>query len=153
MRRAMVSDTSSPEDRAKNFGLLGSALGFGFVIGPAVGGILSKINIQAPFYFSAGIAFLGVLCSYFFLKETNEEHNRKSSSFSFASFATILKKPVIGSAVFIGFLLTMAQFTMIIGFQTFTQDVLHITPFQIGIFFAGLWYFRYCGAACRAIHY
>lgn len=136
--QAMVSDSSSPEDRAKNFGLLGSALGFGFVLGPAVGGVMSKISLQAPFYFSAGIALLGVLCSYFFLKETNPKHERKNSGkFSFVSLATILKKPVVGTAVFIGFLLTMAQFTMIIGFQTFTEDVLHITPFQIGVFFAG----------------
>ena len=72
--QAMVSDSSNSEDRAKNFGIIGSAFGFGFVIGPAIGGILSKINLQAPFYFSAGIALIGVLCTYFFLKETNPEH-------------------------------------------------------------------------------
>ncbi|RYE28259.1 MAG: MFS transporter [Sphingobacteriaceae bacterium] len=135
--QAMVSDSSTPEDRAKNFGIIGSAFGFGFVIGPAIGGILSKINLQAPFYFSACIALVGVICTYFFLKETNPEHQRKNdSNFSFKSLFTVLKKPVVGSAVFIGFLLTMAQFTMIIGFQTFTADVLKITPFQIGVFFA-----------------
>ena len=136
--QAMVSDSSTPEDRAKNFGIIGSAFGFGFVIGPAIGGVLSKISLQAPFWFSAGIALTGVLCCYFFLKETNQEHKRKSGSkFSFKSLITILKKPVVGSAVFIGFLLTTAQFAMIIGFQTFTADTLKITPFQIGVFFAG----------------
>lgn len=136
--QAMVSDTSTPEDRAKNFGILGSAFGFGFVIGPAIGGVLSKISLQAPFYFSAGIALLGVLFAFFFLKETNLKQERKNNSkFSFKSLITILKTPVVGSAIFIGFLLTMAQFTMIIGFQTFTADVLKITPFQIGVFFAG----------------
>lgn len=135
--QAMVSDTSTPEDRAKNFGILGSAFGFGFVIGPAIGGIMSKISLQAPFWFSAGIAAVGVLCAYFFLKETNAGHERKNDSkFSFKSLVTVLKKPVVGSAIFIGFLLTTAQFTMIIGFQTFTADVLKITPFQIGVFFA-----------------
>lgn len=136
--QAMVADTSTPEDRAKNFGIIGSAFGFGFVIGPAIGGVLSKISLQAPFYFSAGIALIGVLCTYFFLQETNPEHERKNKNkFSFKSLVTVLKKPVVGSAIFIGFLLTMAQFTMIIGFQTFTADVLKITPFQIGVFFAG----------------
>ncbi|MGI4750573.1 MAG: MFS transporter [Janthinobacterium lividum] len=136
--QAMVSDSSTPEDRAKNFGIIGSAFGFGFVIGPAIGGVLSKVSLQAPFYFSAGIALIGVLCTYFFLQETNPEHERKNESkFSFKSLVTVLKKPVVGSAIFIGFLLTMAQFTMIIGFQTFTADVLKITPFQIGVFFAG----------------
>lgn len=135
--QAMVSDTSTSEDRAKNFGIIGSAFGFGFVIGPAIGGVLSKISLQAPFYFSAVIALIGVLCTYFFLKETNPKHERKNDSkFSFKSLITVLKQPVVGSAVFIGFLLTMAQFTMIIGFQTFTADVLKISPFQIGVFFA-----------------
>lgn len=136
--QAMVSDTSTPEDRAKNFGIIGSAFGFGFVIGPAIGGVLSKISLQAPFYFSAGVALIGVLCCYFFLKETNPEKERKNDSkFNFKSLITVLREPVVGSAVFIGFILTMAQFTMIIGFQTFTADVLKITPFQIGVFFAG----------------
>ncbi|MEX8547203.1 MAG: MFS transporter [Mucilaginibacter sp.] len=136
--QAMVSDTSTPEDRAKNFGILGSAFGFGFVIGPAIGGVMSKISLQAPFYFSAGIALIGVLCAYFFLKETNSGKERKNDSkFEFKSLITILKAPVIGNAIFIGFLLTTAQFAMIIGFQTFTADVLKITPFQIGVFFAG----------------
>jgi len=135
--QAMVSDTSTPQDRAKNFGILGSAFGFGFVIGPAIGGIMSKISLQAPFYFSAAIALVGVLCAFFFLKETNTVKERKNDTeFSFKSLITVLKKPVVGSAVFIGFLLTMAQFTMIIGFQTFTADVLKITPFKIGVFFA-----------------
>ena len=136
--QAMVSDTSSSEDRAKNFGILGSAFGFGFVIGPAIGGVMSKISLQAPFYFSAAIALVGVLCAHFFLKETNSGHERKNDSkFEFKSLITILKAPVIGNAIFIGFLLTTAQFAMIIGFQTFTADVLKITPFQIGVFFAG----------------
>src|SRR6201985_119098 len=47
--QAMVSDTSTPKDRAKRFGILGSAFGFGFIIGPALGGLLSKWGIQAPF--------------------------------------------------------------------------------------------------------
>ena len=136
--QAMVSDTSTPEDRAKNFGILGSAFGFGFVIGPAIGGVMSKISLQAPFYFAAAIALVGVLCAHFFLKETNTDPDRKNDGkFEYKSLLTVLKKPVVGNAIFIGFLLTMAQFTMIIGFQTFTADVLKITPFQIGVFFAG----------------
>jgi multidrug resistance protein len=64
--QAMVSDISSPKERAKNFGILGSAFGFGFVIGPAVGGLLSKFGMKVPFFFAAGIAILGVLLTIFF---------------------------------------------------------------------------------------
>jgi multidrug resistance protein len=139
--QAMVSDISSPEERAKNFGILGSAFGFGFVIGPAVGGVLSRFGMQVPFYFAAGIAVIGVLLTIFLLKETNdkkgEDKKEGQGYFNFKSMVTVLKKPVIGTAIFIGFLLTMAQFTMLIGFQTFSTDELKLSPTQIGLFYAG----------------
>jgi multidrug resistance protein len=139
--QAMVSDISSPKERAKNFGILGSAFGFGFVIGPAIGGLLSKFGMQVPFFFAAGIAILGVLLTLFFLKETNQNKTgrsqKKKNHFSFISLVTVLKKPVIGTAVFTGFLLTMAQFTMLIGFQTFSVDELKLNPTQIGLFYGG----------------
>ena len=52
--QAMISDISSPKERAKNFGILGSAFGFGFVIGPAVGGLLSRFGLKVPFFFAGG---------------------------------------------------------------------------------------------------
>ncbi|MFD0763987.1 MFS transporter [Mucilaginibacter lutimaris] len=138
--QAMVSDISSPKERAKNFGILGSAFGFGFVIGPAIGGLLSKFGMKVPFFFAAGIAILGVLLTWFFLKETNKNKGKKADGeykFTFAALYTVLKKPVIGTAIFTGFLLTMAQFTMLIGFQTFSVDQLKLNPTQIGLFYGG----------------
>nr|WP_260171877.1 MFS transporter [Mucilaginibacter phyllosphaerae] len=139
--QAMISDISSPQERAKNFGILGSAFGFGFVIGPAVGGLLSRFGMQVPFFFAAGIAMIGVLLTLFFLKETNQNKGAgktdQDHKFSFKALYTVLKKPVIGTAIFTGFLLTMAQFTMIIGFQTFGVDELKLTPTQIGLFYGG----------------
>ena len=72
--QAMISDTSTNDDRAKKFGILSSAFGFGFVIGPALGGLLSKYGMQVPFYFAAGIALLGALAAAFLLKETNDKN-------------------------------------------------------------------------------
>jgi multidrug resistance protein len=138
--QAMISDISSPKERAKNFGILGSAFGFGFVIGPAIGGLLSKFGLKAPFFFAAGIAVIGVLLTLFFLKETNQNKTGKTKQkhgFSFTSLYTVLKKPVIGTAIFTGFLLTMAQFTMLIGFQIFSVDELKLSPTQIGLFYGG----------------
>ena len=138
--QAMVSDSSTPQNRAKNFGILGSAFAFGFIIGPAVGGLLSKYGLQVPFYFAAGISLSGVICSMIFLKETNTAGNKSKEESRYAeifiALATILKRPVIGTAVLTGFLLTMAQFTMIIGFQTFSVDMLKIGPTTMGWFFA-----------------
>ncbi|WPU95963.1 MFS transporter [Mucilaginibacter sabulilitoris] len=139
--QAMVSDTATPQNRAKKFGILSSAFGFGFVIGPAIGGLLNKFGPQAPFFFAACISLIGTLCTIFFLKETNHTDPDKrlngKTNFKLSALVTTLKRPLIGTAVFTGFMLTMAQFTMIIGFQTFSVDVLQINPTQIGILYAG----------------
>ena len=136
--QAMISDTSTSENRAKKFGILSSAFGFGFVVGPAVGGLLSKLGPQVPFYFAAGVALVGSFCSVFFLKETHPRGKaEENNNFNFRSLITTLKIPVIGTAIFIGFLLTMAQFTMIIGFQTFSVDVLKMSNTNIGLLYTG----------------
>jgi multidrug resistance protein len=148
--QAMVSDTSTPANRAKKFGILGSAFGFGFVIGPAVGGLLSKIGDQVPFYFAAAIALLAALSTIFLLKETHPKQNRgkKGHEFTFYSLITTLKIPVIGTAIFTGFLLAMAQFTMIIGFQTFSVDTLKLSNTQIGLFYAAFAVFGILAQLC-----
>jgi multidrug resistance protein len=139
--QAMVSDTATPENRAKKFGIIGSAFGFGFVIGPAIGGLLNRFGPQVPFFFAAGISLIGTLCTIFILKETNPPDAKKKkdskADFKFSALIITLKRPVIGIAVFTGFMLTMAQFTMIIGFQTFSVDILKLTPTQIGLLYAG----------------
>ena len=139
--QAMVADTATPQNRAKKFGILGSAFAFGFVIGPLIGGSFTELSPQAPFFFAAGISLIGTLTAAVLLKETNptDKASRKgfTNNFKFASLITTLKKPTIGTAVFIGFLLTMAQFTMIIGFQTFSVDILKISPIKMGLFLAG----------------
>ncbi|QQL50042.1 MFS transporter [Mucilaginibacter ginkgonis] len=137
--QAMVSDSSTADNRAKKFGFLSSAFGFGFVLGPALGGLLSKFGLQFPFFFAAGIALMGTLATVFLLKETYTASMRKKGAdnkFNFSSLITGIKMPVIGTAVITGFLLTMAQFTMIIGFQTFSVDVLKISPTKMGLFYA-----------------
>jgi MFS family permease len=148
--QAMVADTATPQNRAKRFGILSSAFAFGFVMGPLVGGLFTRLSPQAPFFFAAGISLIGTLCTIFLLKETNPTDKKSragfSSQFKFASLISTLKRPVIGIAIFIGFLLTMAQFCMIIGFQIFSKDILKITPSTTGIFMAA---FGICGIVAQ----
>src|ERR1700754_3396604 len=94
--QAMVSDTATPQNRAKKFGILSSAFGFGFVIGPAIGGLLNKFGPQVPFFFAAGISLIGTLCTVFFLRETNpaKPAGKKDSTgdFKFSALVTTLKR-------------------------------------------------------------
>ena len=62
---AYIADVAPPDQRARGFGLLGAAFGFGFILGPAVGGVLGAIDPRLPFWFAAGLslanAFYGLL--------------------------------------------------------------------------------------------
>jgi len=139
--QAMVADTATPQNRAKRFGILGSSLAFGFVIGPFIGDVFNKISPQAPFFFAAAISLIGTLLAAFLLQETNPTSKQTrlnfDDRFKFKTLITTIRRPTIGTAVSTGFFLTMAQFTMIIGFQTFSVDVLKISPLTMGFFLAG----------------
>jgi len=55
---AYIADISTEETRAKNFGLIGAAFGLGFILGPALGGLLAGWGIRAPFYAAAGLCLV-----------------------------------------------------------------------------------------------
>jgi MFS transporter, DHA1 family, tetracycline resistance protein len=74
---AYIADVSPPERRAANFGLVGAAFGIGFVIGPAVGGLLGQFGPRVPFYASAGIAFCNALYGAIVLKESLPAESRR----------------------------------------------------------------------------
>jgi DHA1 family tetracycline resistance protein-like MFS transporter len=74
---AYMADISPPDRRARNFGLLGAAFGAGFVIGPAVGGLLGELGPRAPFFVAAGCAFANLVFGYFALPETLDVSHRR----------------------------------------------------------------------------
>ncbi|MEQ1801509.1 MAG: TCR/Tet family MFS transporter [Gammaproteobacteria bacterium] len=74
---AYVADLTAPEQRAKSFGLLGAAWGLGFVVGPAVGGLLGDANPRLPFFVAAGLAAVNVAYGYFVLPESLAPANRR----------------------------------------------------------------------------
>jgi DHA1 family tetracycline resistance protein-like MFS transporter len=67
---AYIADISAPENRAKNFGMIGAAFGLGFIVGPAIGGLLGEFGTRVPFYAAAGLTFLNWLYGYFILPES-----------------------------------------------------------------------------------
>lgn len=73
---AYIADISKPEDRAKNFGVLGAAFSLGFILGPTLGGILGDIDLRLPFYVSAGLGLCNWLYGYFILPESLPKEKR-----------------------------------------------------------------------------
>ena len=74
---AYIADLSTPENRAKNFGLIGAAFGFGFIIGPLIGGFLGQYGARVPFYAAAILCMINFLYGYFILPESLSIENRR----------------------------------------------------------------------------
>jgi MFS transporter, DHA1 family, tetracycline resistance protein len=73
---AYISDVTPPEKRAASFGLLGAAFGIGFVLGPALGGILGHFSPRLPFWAAAGLALANVCWGLFVLPESLPKDRR-----------------------------------------------------------------------------
>lgn len=74
---AYIADVSPPEKRAQSFGLMGAAFGAGFILGPALGGLLGELGPRAPFFVAAILSSLNFFYGFFVLPETLPEVKRR----------------------------------------------------------------------------
>lgn len=82
---AYIADISAPQDRARNFGVLGAAFGLGFIVGPLLGGLLGGIDIRLPFWVAAGLAALNLLYGLFVLPESLKPEHRRPLNWKHAN--------------------------------------------------------------------
>ena len=112
--QAYIADITTPENRAKNMGMIGAAFGLGFIFGPPVGGFLKgNYGIEMVGYVAASFSAVNLLMAYFSLPESLKEKN-KLKKFTFRPVGdTIreLKKPVISELFTINFIF-VAAFSM-----------------------------------------
>jgi DHA1 family tetracycline resistance protein-like MFS transporter len=73
---AYISDVTPPDERAASFGMIGAAFGVGFVLGPALGGLLGAISPRLPFWASAFMALANVCWGLFVLPESLPREKR-----------------------------------------------------------------------------
>lgn len=96
---AYIADVSPPEKRAANFGLIGAAFGVGFVIGPAIGGLLGEYGTRVPFWAAAGFAFANAAFGYFVLPESLPKSKRRPfnlmRSNPFGALKQLAGRPVV----------------------------------------------------------
>jgi MFS transporter, DHA1 family, tetracycline resistance protein len=82
---AYITDISAPAERAKRFGMLGAAFGVGFVVGPAVGGLLGQHSLRAPFWAAAALSIANFFYGIFVLPESLGEEKRAKSAWHLAN--------------------------------------------------------------------
>ncbi len=75
--QSAIADLSTDaKDRTANLGMVGAIFGLGFLVGPLIGGLLSKVSTAFPFWFVGGLSLLNFILAYFFLPETNKNLDR-----------------------------------------------------------------------------
>jgi MFS transporter, DHA1 family, tetracycline resistance protein len=107
---AYIADVSTDDaTRAKNFGMIGAAFGLGFILGPALGGLLATRGLRAPFYAAAALCLLNCLYGYFLLPESLSKENRRAFDWRRAnplgSLKFLKRHPEVGGLAFSFFLI------------------------------------------------
>lgn len=142
---AYVADISAPEDRPKNFGMIGAAFGLGFILGPVMGGLLGQIDIRLPFFVSAGLTFLNFVYGYFFLPESLSIENRRKFEWKRAnpigSLKSLGKYPILKNLFIAFFIIYVASHSVQSNWSFFGKEVFDWDELDIGISLAVVGFF------------
>ncbi len=134
---AYIADVSTPENRAKNFGMIGAAFGLGFIIGPVIGGLLGQYGSRVPFYAAAVLCLLNFLYGYFILPESLSKDNRREFSLKRANpigaFLNLKKYPQLIGLVISIFLLYTASHAVHSNWSYFTMYKFNWDEKMVGI--------------------
>ena len=123
--QAYIADVTRPEERSRAMGLIGAAFGIGFVLGPALGGLLANFSIGAPFYFAGALAAVNTVLVYGWLPESLA-HEHRASAEEAAPVTDVLRRgwhlPVLMGSYFFA----------ITGFSILTTDFALFTSERFG---------------------
>jgi multidrug resistance protein len=141
--QAVVSDVTPPEGRARGMGLIGAAIGMGFVVGPAIGGVLAPLGSAIPFWVAAVVAVVNTLLVTLFLPETRKREvatagtHAKNEGFSMllAGWKQALRYPIVARLAIMSLLFNVAFTAMEAIYPLFSQHVFGWTAMQNGYIF------------------
>lgn len=134
---AYIADVSTPENRAKNFGMIGAAFGLGFIIGPVIGGLLGEFGSRVPFYAAAILCLLNFLYGYFILPESLAKENRREFEWKRANpigaLLNLRKYPTLIGLIIAIFLLYVGSHAVHSNWSFFTMYRFHWDEKMVGL--------------------
>lgn len=139
---AYLADVTPPEKRAQSFGLLGAAFGLGFILGPAMGGLLGQSSLALPFFVAAGLNLVNFLYGLLILPESLSEEQRAPFAWKKANplgaFRLLSRTPVLMYLAWIYLLANLAQRSIESTWVLFTKYRFEWTPLQNGLSLAAV---------------
>lgn len=140
--QAYISDNTDERNRTLGLGLVGSAFGLGFIIGPLAGGVLSQWGYNIPAFAAAGITLVNIISIYFFLPESLTREVRaarqhvKQPVFSAKTLLAALNRPKVGPLLLVRFFLMLALAMFQSVFALFAQHRLNLSTESTGFVLA-----------------
>ncbi len=138
--QAYIADVTDHKNRTKEMGKIGAALGAGFIIGPALGGILSTYGFSVPGYAAMSLTLINILFVISFLpepqriKEKTMESINKSSGY-FRGLRDSLRKPLLGPTLLILFIVTLAFSTIPVIVPLLSIDFFNFNSLELSYVF------------------
>jgi multidrug resistance protein len=136
---AYIADSTPFEERAKYMGLIGAAFGVGFMFGPFIGGVMSKISYGAPGFLASGLSLINLVLAFFMLPESLNKESRRTRRVSLLNISVIretFRKPAIANLVLVFFFYTVAFSNLYVAFPLFTGEVFNYGAEANGYLFA-----------------
>ena len=140
---AYLGDTTPPEDRGRTFGLVGASFGAGFIVGPAVGALASRLSLEAPFFVAAGVTLANAIFGYFFLPESLPKARRADGIRleqlnPFSQLAGLFGLPGLRPFLIAGVLFFVAFVSMTTTLALLVKDTLGWGPDTTGLVFVAV---------------
>ena len=112
--QAYIADSTDKKNRTKGMGMIGAAFGLGFIIGPTLGGVLSRGGYMLPALVAAGISLLSIVVTSLFLKETmgKSANQNPDTQLSLSKMVNTLKDKKLQEYTLVFFLLNLAFSSM-----------------------------------------
>jgi DHA1 family tetracycline resistance protein-like MFS transporter len=133
---AYIADITPPEKRAANFGITGAAFSVGFILGPALGGLLGQTDPRMPFFLAAGLSLLNAGFGLFVLKESLAPENRRTFELWRANpvgaLAALRRFPGILTLCIVVVLMRLAHDSNPAVFSYYVMFKFHWTPQLVG---------------------
>ena len=133
---AYIADITPGEKRAQSFGLIGAGFGVGFVLGPALGGLIGEYGIRLPFFASAGLAAANALYGLLVLKESLPRENRRDFQLwranPLGALLALRRFPVVLPLCGVLVLMRIAHDANPAVWSYYTMFKFHWTPTQVG---------------------
>jgi DHA1 family tetracycline resistance protein-like MFS transporter len=133
--QAYIADITTPEDRARGMGLVGAAFGLGFIFGPAIGGLLSRVSPETPMWFAAALCFANFVAAWFLLPESRVVNAATKTIGRMEAFRHAMGNPTLLLILALYFIVTMAFSAFEATFALFTEARFGYTAASIGLLF------------------